>query len=147
MWFVINTDLTITTKKLVELFATMNDSYIGILSGLKGQLDLPGSKAAEIDWNYHSRSQRREAYLDLYATSHPCPSWRQVTQTLRCFKLFHQADVVESTYVQGTYMYACVVCPVGNYHKIILCCTRSTCTSNRCTIYAKCVILCSIAYP
>ncbi|MCG8621413.1 MAG: hypothetical protein MJE68_05335 [Proteobacteria bacterium] len=52
--------------------------------------------------NLRSPSQRREAYLDLYATGHPCPSWRQVAKTLHQFGLYHQADTVESTYVQGT---------------------------------------------
>ena len=99
LWFVVNTDLTITTEKLVELFATMNDLSLDILISW---LDLPQSKVAEIERNYRSPSQRRDAYLDLYATGHPCPSWRQVAEALRRVHLPHQADVVESTYVQGT---------------------------------------------
>ena len=110
MWFVINTDLTITTEKLVELFATMDDMYVGLGGGstvpasweLNEQLDLPESKVAEMKRNLHSPSQRREAYLDLYATGHPCPTWRQVAKVLREVELPHQADTVESTYVQGT---------------------------------------------
>ena len=103
LWFVVNTDLTITTEKLVELFATMDDAYIDIVyPGLDDRLDLPESKVAEMKRNYHSPSQRRDAYLDLYVTTHPCPSWRQVAEALRGVFLDHQADVVESTYVQGT---------------------------------------------
>ena len=111
LWFIINTDLTITTEKLVELFATMDDKYVeldddlvfhDIDSKLDEQLDLPHPKVAEMKRNLHSPSQRREVYLDLYATSHPCPSWRQVAMALRLFGLPHQADTVESTYVQGT---------------------------------------------
>ena len=99
LWFVINTDLTITTEKLVELFATMDDYYVRFLDYW---LDLPGSKVAEMKRNLRSPSQRREAYLDLYATGHPCPSWRQVAKALREIELYDQADTVESTYVQGT---------------------------------------------
>ena len=69
---------------------------------LNKELDLPQSKVAEMERNYHSPSRRKDAYLDLYVTSHPCPSWRQVAQALRDVDLHHQADVVESTYVQGT---------------------------------------------
>ena len=99
----VNTDLTITTEKLVELFATMEDDYVvDAMIGLHPRLNLPLPKVAEIQWNYHSLSQRKEAYLDLYATSHPFPSWRQIAEVLRCVDLHHQADVVKSTYVQGT---------------------------------------------
>ena len=101
--FVVNTDLTITTEKLAELFATMGDDFIDrFYPGLYGGLDLPESKVAEMKRNCHSPSQRRDACLDLYVTTHPCPSWRQVAEVLRSVYLRHQADVVESTYVQGT---------------------------------------------
>ena len=103
MWFVVNTDLTITTEKLVELFATIDDRYVGrgYIIQLDQELDLPESKVAEMKRNLrsHSPSQRREAYLDLYATGHPCPSWRQVAKALRRVHLRHQVDTVESTYV------------------------------------------------
>ena len=107
LWFIINTDLTITTEKLVELFATMNDKYVGlrgldVFIQLDELLDLPESKVTEMERNLHSPSQRREAYLDLYTTGHPCPSWRQVAKVLRRVHLPHQADTVESTYIQGT---------------------------------------------
>ena len=103
LWFVVNTDLTITTEKLVELFATMGDIYVDRFHpDLYDGLDLPESKVAEMKRNHHSPSQRRDAYLDLYVTTHPCPSWRQVAEALRHVVLPHQADVVESTYVQGT---------------------------------------------
>ena len=83
----------------MELFATMDDVYVGYLDD---HLDLPRAKVAEMQRNLHSPSQRKEAYLDLYATGHPCPSWRQVTMALRWVDLDHEADTVESTYVQGT---------------------------------------------
>ena len=102
LWFVINTDLTITTEKLVELFEAMNDGYLDLLGPL---LELPQSKTDEIYRNYHSPSQGREAYFDLYATDHPCPSWRKIAEVLRGILLHHQAGVVESTYVQGTILH------------------------------------------
>ena len=93
----------------MELFATMDDMYVGLgelffpgENELDEELDLPWSKVTEIDTNLHIPSQRREAYLDLYATGHPCPSWRQVAKVLRDVDLHRQADTVESTYVQGT---------------------------------------------
>ena len=109
LWFVINTDLTITTEKLVELFATMDVKRVGlgglfrdIYSQLDEELDLPQSKIAEMETNLHTPSQRIEAYLDLYVTGHPCPSWRQVAKALREVDLYEQAATVKSTYVQGT---------------------------------------------
>ena len=99
LWFVVNTDLTITTEKLVELFELMRDRYLDYFGG---RLDLPQSKRDEIRRNYLRPSQRREATLDFYATDHPCPSWRKIAEVLRDFVLYQQADVVESTYVQGT---------------------------------------------
>ena len=94
----------------MELFTTMDDVYVGLgdivfddsENELDAQLDLPWSKVAEMKRNLHSSSQGREAYLDLYATGHPCPTWRQVAKVLREVELPHQADTVESTYVQGT---------------------------------------------
>ena len=117
LWFVINTDLTITTEKLMELLATMDDDYVGFGEGfffaydieLDEQLDLPESKVAEMKRNLHSPSQRREAYLDLYATGHPCPSWRQIAGALRWVGLDDQADTVESTYVQGRERDTCTI--------------------------------------
>ena len=83
----------------MELFATMDNWYVRFLHDW---LDLPESKVAEMQRNLHIPSQRREAYLDLYATGHPCPSWRQVAKALRSVRLYHQAATVEITYVQGT---------------------------------------------
>ena len=83
----------------MELFATMRDGYMVLFDV---ELALPESKVAEMRRNLHSPYQRREAYLDLYATGHPCPSWRQVAGALRWVNLHPQADTVKSTYVQGT---------------------------------------------
>ena len=77
-------------------------NLIPVSAELDAQLDLPRSKVGEMKRNLHSPSQRREAYLDLYATGHACPSWRQVAEALHRVLLPHQADTVESTYVQGT---------------------------------------------
>ena len=114
LWFVVNIDLTITTEKLAELFATMNDLSLDMLVSW---LDLPQSKVAEIERNYRSPSQRREAYLDLYATGHPYPSWRKVAEVLRSVGHPHQADVVESTYVQGTRIILTLSLFVHCYHR------------------------------
>jgi hypothetical protein len=97
-------DLTITVEKLLEFTEIVGDEDIG------NWLDLPESKVDEIKTNYDSRFRRREAYLDLYATYHPCPSWKHIARSLRSIRLFRQADEIESTYVQGT----CV-----NIHNII----------------------------
>ena len=111
LWFVVNTDLTITTEKLAELLATTSGNYNHPMAydnimdhpviGLQHQLDLPESKVAEIQRNYRSPSRRRDAYFDLYVTGHPCPSWRQVAEVFREVFLYNQADMVEITYNQG----------------------------------------------
>ena len=97
--FIFNKDITITTKKLVELFGTVNERQLVDRIGI--WLRLPGSKREEVRWNYQSLTQRRDAYLDLYVSHHPYPSWKTVTEALRGVDLHHQADVVEWTYVQG----------------------------------------------
>ena len=102
LWFVVNTDLTITTEKLMELFATLEDKYV---DNIGRWLDLPDSKTDEIKRNYQSPTQMREAYLDLYVSDHPCPSWGEVDAALCCVGLFHQADVVKGTYVEGSITY------------------------------------------
>ena len=104
----INADLTITGEKLLELIKTHSMCD-------KNWLDLPESKVHKIEINCDSflrRSflQRSEAYLDFYATHHPCPSWKHIARSLRRIHLFRQAVEVESTYVQGTctmYKHAC----------------------------------------
>ena len=157
LWFVVNTDLTITTEKLIELFATMDDDYVESAVrplNLDIVLDLPQSKVAEIDRNYRSSSQRRDAYLDLYATGHPCPSWTQVAKALRRVTLHHQADVVESTYVQGTiikkYMYILISFFTGGMrsgwgagHSVLLC-TPIFLVFSMLSMYTSIVVLCIV---
>ena len=99
MWFVVNIDLTITTKKVNDLFSTMKDGYVNCFGYW---LDLPDPKISEIDRNYHSPAQRREAYIDLYINEHIHPTWKKLSQVLRAAGLINQADEVDSTYVQGT---------------------------------------------
>ena len=99
LWFVINTDLTITTEKVTGLFSTMMDGYVDYVGVCLG---LPRSKVNDISSNYQSAVQRRDAYIDAYVNDHPCPQWRRVSSALRFVDLHHQADVVVKTYVQGT---------------------------------------------
>ena len=82
---------------MLELIEILGDIEVG------NWLELPESKVDEIKTNYNSPFRRREAYLDLYATHHPCPNWKHVARSLRKIRLFRQADEVESTYIQGTY--------------------------------------------
>jgi hypothetical protein len=85
---------------LTELFETMKDDQLDILGSWLG---LPEIKRDEVKRNFHSPSQRRVTYLDLYATDNPCPIWSEVALALRGCGLPSQADVVKNTYVQGTF--------------------------------------------
>ena len=98
LWFVVNTDLTITTKKVNDLFSTVKDVWVEFIGHW---LDLPDSKTNEINRKYYSPAQRREAYIDIYVNEHPHPTWNKLSQVLREVGLPNQADEVESTYVQG----------------------------------------------
>ena len=98
-YVLVHVDLTITTKKLTELFATLKDDRLDLLGFY---LDLPMIKTDEIKRNFHSPSQRREVYLDLYATDHPIPTWSRVALALRGCGFHSQAAMVKNTYVQGT---------------------------------------------
>ena len=96
-------DMTITTEKLMELFAPLDPEVVDELGG-KDYLRLPQSEIDRIGKDYQSPTQRKEAYLDLYIHQHPCPTWSQVAKVLRYWRvnLPQQADLVENTYVKGT---------------------------------------------
>ena len=101
--FLFCTDLTITTEKLMELFAPLMDTGKVDKLGGKDCLGLPRSEIDRIRKDYQSPTQRKEAYLDLYIHQHPCPTWGQVAEILRHrVNLPQQADLVENTYVKGT---------------------------------------------
>ena len=92
-------DLTITTEKLNEQFASLDPEKVDELGGWLG---LSESEFDNIKSSYDSPMQRKEAYLDLYVHQHPCPSWARIAYTLRELGLRQQADFVENTYVKGT---------------------------------------------
>ena len=92
-------DLTLTTERLVELFAPMNDQYVDHMGEV--YLGTPSSKSKEFLRNYQNPAQRKEAYLDYYVHNHPVASWEKIAKTLRGFNLPRQAALVESTYIQG----------------------------------------------
>ena len=99
---IVYTDLTITTEKLMKLFAPMDPEKVDELGGI-GYLGLPQSEIDRIQKDYQSPTQRKEAYLDLYVHQHPCPTWSEVAEVLRYWvSLPQQADLVENTYVKGT---------------------------------------------
>ena len=94
-------DLTITTEKLKEQFASLGPEKVDEL-GDSFYLNLPESEVDNIKSSFDSPMQRKEAYLDLYVHQYPCPSWARIARTLRDFGLREQADFVENTYVKGT---------------------------------------------
>ena len=85
----------------MEQFASLDPEKVDELGGGDG-LGLAESEVGIIKKNYHSSTQRKEAYLDMYVHQHPCPSWAWITDTLRRLALRQQADFVENTYVKGT---------------------------------------------
>ena len=90
-------DLTITTEKLMELFAPLDPEKVDELGGY---LELPQSEIVKIQ-DCRSPAQRKEAYLDVYVCRHPYPAWRQVAEVLNVINLPQQADFVENTYDKG----------------------------------------------
>ena len=94
------TDLTITSDKLMEQFASLAPEEVDML-GNEDNLYLSLSEMDIIMKNYQSPIKRKEAYLDLYVHQHPCPSWVTIARTLRDFDLHQQADFVQNTYVKG----------------------------------------------
>ena len=99
----VHTDLTITTEKLMELFAPLDPEMVDKLGG-EGYLGLPQSGINRIEKDYQSPTRRKEAYLDLYVHQYPCPTWSRVAEVLRSarVRLRQQADLVMNTYVKGT---------------------------------------------
>ena len=96
------TDLTITTEKLMELFAPLDPGKVDELGG-EHFLGLPQPEMDRIQKDYQSPTQRKEAYLDLYVHQHPCPTWGRVAGVLRnLVNLPQQAGLVENTYLKGT---------------------------------------------
>ena len=103
MYYFVNTDLTVSIKKVNDLFSTLEDEWVENLGILFG---LPDSKTCEIHRNYHSPMEVREAYIEVYVNEHPHPTWKQISQILHELGLHIQAAEVESTYVQSRY-YLC----------------------------------------
>ena len=91
-------DLTLTTERLVELFAPMDDVFVDAIGAY---LDTPSSKGGEFRRNYRNPARRKEAYLDYYVHNHPTASWVKIAETLRRYLVPRQAAVVENTYIQG----------------------------------------------
>ena len=83
----------------MEMFATVRDDHV---DAIRDWLSLPPSKMNEIQRSFQSPTRQRDAILDLYVSDHPYPMWKTITAVLRRAGLVSQADVVESTYVQGT---------------------------------------------
>ena len=104
-----DTDLTLTTERLVELFAPMNDRDI---YSFTLNLNIPSSKREEIMVNYRSPTQQKEAYLDYYVHSDPLASWKMITGMLRMYGLSQQADVVENTYIKGMHLLSWWLCTI-----------------------------------
>ena len=98
---IVHTDLTITTEKLMELFAPLDSEKVDQLGG-EHSLGLPQSEIDRIQKDYRSLTQTKEAYLDLYVHQHPCPTWSRVAVVLCMVNLPQQADLVRNTYVKGT---------------------------------------------
>ena len=95
-------DLTITTEKLMELFAPLDPEMVDELGGY---LYIPQFEIDRIQKDYQSPTQRKEAYLDLYVHQHPCPTWSRIAKVLRDWvNLPQKADLVENTYVKGTHV-------------------------------------------
>ena len=98
--FYLYSDLTITTEKLMKLFASLDPEMVDKLGGTQ-YLSLSQFERDRIRKNYQSSTQRKEAYLDLYVHQHPCPTWIEIVGVLRWFNLHQSADLVENTYVKG----------------------------------------------
>ena len=113
-----HTDFTLTTERLVELFASMDDVYVGHVG--EYCLDTPSSKSEEFKMNYQNPAQRMEAYLDYHVHNHPATSWSRIAKALSWCELHQQAAVVENTYIQGMlFMYSCLdsrILKFGNGH-------------------------------
>ena len=95
----LDTDLTLTTERLVELFASVDDEFVEYIG--ERHLDTPPSKRREFQMNYQNPAQRKEAYLDYYVHNNPFASWSKIADALRYYGLPRQAAVVENTYIQG----------------------------------------------
>ena len=93
-----HTDLTLTTERLVELFASMDDRAVDLMGAY---LETPSSKREEFKMNYQNPAQRKEAYLDYYVHNHPLASWTKIAKALSGCRLPQQAAVVENIYIQG----------------------------------------------
>ena len=99
----------------MELFASLDHEKIDEL-GSQDYLGLPQSEIDKIQENFQNPTRRKEAYLDLYVHQHPCPTWSPIARILRWVQLPQQADLVDSTYVNGTqdtllsiYYHACYI--------------------------------------
>ena len=105
----LDTDLTLTTERLVELFASANNQDIEVVSEL--YLETPLLKQLRFQMKYQNPAKRKEAYLDHYVHNHPVASWTMIAQALHVCRLSEEAAMVENTYIHGIL-----------YRKVILIC-------------------------
>ena len=85
----------------MELFAPLDPEEVDELGG-RYYLGLPQCEMDRIKKDYHSPTQRKEAYLDLYVHQHPWIQGAQILGNRWRANLPQQADLVENTYVKGT---------------------------------------------
>lgn len=67
-------------------------------------LELPGAKKTDIDRQYQSTEQRREAAVSHVLLTHPCPSWKWLSRRLQMYSDDSAAAAVAAVEVSRKYV-------------------------------------------
>ena len=71
-------DPTFTAENVLEMTREVEYEYLTLFT-------LPAPKKAEIDLQYQSTEQCREAAVSHFLLTHPCPSWRWLSRRLQTY--------------------------------------------------------------
>lgn len=95
------TDPTFTVENMMEMTKEVECELLTL-----NILQVPTSVSMELDDQYQSEEQRREAAISHFLLTHPCPSWRWLSRRLQqSYDPAAVAAAVEVTrkYVRGEY--------------------------------------------
>ena len=98
LFICLSSDLTLTTHNVMEMTKGVHHSMLQYV------LSASYHKSSEIQSQYQSNEQRREALISYTISTHPCMSWNLLASGLQQFQHSEAAAEVTRKYVKGECM-------------------------------------------
>ena len=90
-----HTEPTLTLENLTSLLGIKDMDSVAIW------LHIPDSKQWEMEQQYRSVPQRKQAYSEYWLTHHPSPSWLVVADALYMWEEHEALEVLQKMYLKG----------------------------------------------